>query len=273
MSRDTAAWAQGGGPRRQNALRHAWADVRKLWKHRGWQGPSNVPKALHGRAVAAHATAPISWRGRFHADASGIGDHLLGRGPLVIVANMADEEDPARVLSALPAERRRHTVIVLRRPTMQQLVRLPVAEVSMDRPRIGGGRLVRWLQRGGTVVVFPEAAPSTDGELGGFHPFAAELAARAKVRIAPAAVQGSFAGDRITVRFGNPISVDPYDTAASRSRAAVASLLAENSTSWWAELTSDDEGRTERDDRATWRRIWNNSAPTHEDPALGGIWS
>ncbi|GAA1714270.1 lysophospholipid acyltransferase family protein [Propioniferax innocua] len=260
MSREPATWAHGGGQRRQSMWKQALADIRRLVGHRGWKGPKNAPKPIRGLPVMPHSTAPVALRAKFHAEGTGLGEHLLGRGPLVIVANMADDADPGRVLAALPAERRRHTLVVLRRPNFQQWMRLPLAEVNVDRPRIGGGRLVRWLQRGGTVLFFPESEISTDGELGGFHPFGAELAHRAGVRIAPAAVQGSFNGDEVHVRFGAPISIEPYDTAASRSRAAVASLLAEGATSWWKALTTP-ETDSPQPDHATWRRIWSNSAP------------
>lgn len=269
MSHEIAPWAHGGGPRRKNVWRAFWSDARTIARTATWSGPEGAERPLRGRAVTPHATAPLSLRGKFHPDGAGLGEHLLGRGPLVIVANMADAEDPARVLAALPIERRRHTLVVLRRPTLKQVLRLPVAEVNMDRPRIGGGRLVGWLRRGGTVLVFPEAGPSTDGDLGGFHPFGVELAVRADVPVAPAAVQGSFAGEQEpVVRFGAPIDTDPHDTAPGRTRAAVASLLAEGSTSWWAELTSAD---TPAPTGATWQRIWGNSAP-RADAARPPIW-
>lgn len=271
MNREPATWAHGGGQRRQSVWKQGLADLRRLAGHRGWKGPENAPKALRGLPVKPHSTAPVALRAKFHADGAGLGEHLLGRGPLVIVANMADEADPARVLAALPKERRRHTLVVLRRPNFRQWMRLPLAEVNVDRPRIGGGRLVSWLRRGGTVLFFPEAEVSADGELGGFHPFGAELAYRAGVRIAPAAVQGSFNGNEVQVRFGAPVSIEPYDTASSRSRAAVASLLAEGSTSWWEELTTPEDAAPQPD-HAKWRRIWGNSAPSTGEPRHRPIW-
>lgn len=273
MKRDTASWAHGGGPRRQNVITHFLADRRRLAGHRRWKGPKDAPKTLQNSPVAPHATAPTTLRGRLRGDGAALGEHLLGGGPLVIVANQADLADPARVLAALPSSRRTHTLMVLRRPTLRQAVTLPLAEVNVDRPRIGGGRLIGWLRRGGTVLVFPESDISTDGELGGFHPFAAELAHRAGVPIAPAAVQGSFADGPVTVRFGGPIALDPYDTLARRAREAVASLLAEGDTSWWTELTTEGSDTNDSTtDSEPWQRIWVNSRPNGTAPVRDRIW-
>lgn len=273
MSRALAGWARGGGTRRQNPVAQTLADLGRAEQIRRWSGPENGSgHHLVGQPVGAHATAPVTLRGQLQRDGASIGEHLLGVRPLVLVANMADEQDPARVLRALPAERRRHTKVVLRRPTLTQILRLPVAEVNVDRPRLGGGRLIHWIRRGGTVLVFPEVEVSVDGELGRFHTFAADLARQAEVDMAPAAITGTFNSDDVPrVRFGAPIPVEPFESATGRAKQAVASLLAESQTSWWAELTNGDDRH--EPSREVWQRIWSNSEPEADPNGRRTIWT
>lgn len=93
---------------------------------------------------------------------------------------------------------------------------------------------LRRLKRGGIVALFPEGTRSRDGELGELKAGISVLAARAKTRVIPAAVAGSFESWPRTERFPKPhplhIHFGPTlaeETIAGRSAEEMTDLIRE----------------------------------------------
>ena len=84
-------------------------------------------------------------------------------------------------------------------------------------------------------------------------------------------------GSAVTVRFGDPILPDPGESARTlgpRIRTAVASLLDEETTTWWEAqrraatgTTPDPSGPA---DQPEWRRVWDQLEPVTPHPEAHG---
>jgi len=86
---------------------------------------------------------------------------------------------------------------------------------------------------------------------------------------------------RVSVRFGAPIMPGPGETVrqfAPRVAAAVAALVTEDATSWWAAqraLGASPAGVRRTDPPpGSWRRTWEQSTPPAEGsrPQRAAIW-
>ena len=183
--------------------------------------------------------------------------------PLLIIANHVTAYDVPLILYGLPPHLRHRVAVAMsgemlldyRRgggassPVLNPL--MPIAywliTVVMNvfpLPRLGGFRRSfehagRALDRGYSVIIFPEGHRSADGSLQPFRSGIGLLAQQAEADVLPVALVGFdqiiqtkkrwFHAGRITVRVGEPIPYDPRSTpdqTTHRLQAAMAKLLA-----------------------------------------------
>ncbi len=168
-------------------------------------------------------------RGLFRLRVEGL-ERLPAAGPLVLAPNHASFLDPFAMAAALPWRRLRRTWWagwtgrLFTNPAVRLFSRAAqIVPVDPDRgPAAALAFGLRILERGDTLVWFPEGRRSPSGELLPFLPGVGLLLARSGAAAAPARILGSFAAlprgrrlphlRRLTVLFGRPL--DPADLAA-----------------------------------------------------------
>jgi long-chain acyl-CoA synthetase len=183
--------------------------------------------------------------------------------PLLIIANHSTAYDLPLVLYGLPPNLRRRIAVAMSGEMLLDFRRgrgapnallnplMPIAywliTVFMNvfpLPRLGGFRRSfehagRALDRGYSVLIFPEGHRSADGTLQPFRSGIGLLAQQAEADVLPVALVGLdqiiksgsrwFRSGRITVRVGEPIPYDPHSTpeqTTQRLQAAMLKLLA-----------------------------------------------
>ncbi len=207
--------------------------------------------------------------------------------PVLFVANHASHLDTPLILLSLPDEWRRRTAVAAAADyffdTWWRAVGSALVFNTFPIERRGGSLATtpgdvldeRW-----NLVVYPEGTRSTDGWLGRFRLGAAHLAVEKGVTIVPVAHGGTFAamprgqgwpsaGRRtVTVRFGEPVVPAPGESArelAVRIRAAVATLLDEDASTWWQAQRRAADGTTPEPsgpaEQPQWRRVWDQLEP------------
>ena len=182
--------------------------------------------------------------------------------PLLIIANHITAYDPPLVLYGLPPHLRRRVAVAMSgeilmdfrngRGAVNALLDplMPIAYWLITvlfnvfpLPRLGGFRRSfehagRALDRGYSVLIFPEGQRSADGTLQPFRSGIGLLAQQAEADVLPVALVGFeellrsrrrwFHAGRIAVRIGEPIPYDPRSTpeqTTQRLQAAMAALL------------------------------------------------
>ncbi len=185
------------------------------------------------------------------------------RVPLLIIANHITAYDAPLVLYGLPPSLRRRVAVAMSGEILMDFrsgrgarnafidALLPIAywliTVFMNvfpLPRLGGFRRSfehagRALDRGYSVLIFPEGHRSAEGTLQPFRSGIGLLAQQAEADVLPVALVGFdevlrsgkrwFHSGRITVRVGTPIPYDPHSTpeqTTQRLQTAMANLLA-----------------------------------------------
>ena len=183
--------------------------------------------------------------------------------PLLIIGNHITAYDAALILYGLPSHLRHRVAVAMsgeilmdyrrRRGAPNPLLNplLPIAYWLITvlfnvfpLPRLGGFRRSfehagRALDRGYSVMIFPEGHRSADGTLQPFRSGIGLLAQQAEADVLPVALVGMdqiiktrkrwFHAGRITVRVGEPIPYDPHSTpeqTTERLHAAMSKLLA-----------------------------------------------
>lgn len=164
------------------------------------------------RTAPARAVRELVLRGVFgplvaaYADVAVNGTAELERidGPVVLVANHASHVDTPILLNALPAARRRRTLVgaaadyFYARRALAVTVALGFGTVPVQRsrpPEAEGSltALAGFVAEGFSVLVFAEGTRSRTGRLGDFRPGAAALARRAQVPLVPVHIAGTAA--------------------------------------------------------------------------------
>jgi long-chain acyl-CoA synthetase len=183
--------------------------------------------------------------------------------PLLIIANHITAYDVPLVLYGLPVSVRRRVAVAMSGEMLLDFRRgrgapnefldalLPIAYWLVTvffnvfpLPRLGGFRRSfehagRALDRGYSVLIFPEGTRSVDGGLQPFRSGIGLLAQQAEADVLPVALVGLdevlrgggrwFRSRRIVVRVGQPISYDPHsapEQTTLKLHAAMAELLA-----------------------------------------------
>jgi 1-acyl-sn-glycerol-3-phosphate acyltransferase len=209
-------------------------------------------------------------------------------GPVIFAANHASHLDTPLILLSLPDEWRRRTAVAAAADyffdTWWRAVGSMMVFNTFPIDRRGGSMATtpgEVLADGWSLVIFPEGTRSKDGWMGTFRMGAAYLAFEHGVPVVPVAHRGTFAAmprgagwpskgrRQLTIRFGEPLTPREGESVrdfAPRIRAAVASLVDEDSSTWWearrraaAGTTPDPSGPKV----AQWRRVWESSeSPT-----------
>lgn len=174
-------------------------------------------------------------------------ERVPATGALIIVANHQSYLDPPAIGSPLTS--RRHFDFIARvglftfKPfgwLIAQLNSIPIRGDGNDTASIK--EVVRRLEMGRAVILFPEGARSVDGQMREFKRGAALLVKRAKCPVLPAAIDGAYEAwpptrkyplpwrKRVRVLYGTPIPYeelmkDGPDAAMLRLHDEVAALL------------------------------------------------
>lgn len=183
--------------------------------------------------------------------------------PLLIIANHITAYDVPLVLYGLPSSVRRRVAVAMSGEMLLDFRRgrgaanafldplLPIAYWLVTvlinvfpLPHLGGFRRSfehagRALDRGYSVLIFPEGQRSVDGALQPFRPGIGLLAQQAEADVLPVALVGLdevlrhggrwFRSGHVAVRVGEPIPYDPHSTperTTQKLQAAMAELLA-----------------------------------------------
>lgn len=244
-----------------------------------------VPARMLRQVVQTGGLAPL-FRSQVRTEVSGLDVFTDLRGPVIFAANHASHLDTPLILLSLPDQWRRRTAVAAAADyffdTWWRAVGSSVTFNTFPIERRGGAMAdtpSAVLRAGWNLVIYPEGTRSPDGWVGRFRMGAAWLAAEHGVPVVPVAHRGTFAAmprgrgwpgpgrRQLTIRFGPPVRAGSGETArdlAPRIRAAVATLLDEDTSDWWQARqravraqTPDPTGP----DVAQWRRVWTQTAP------------
>jgi 1-acyl-sn-glycerol-3-phosphate acyltransferase len=169
-----------------------------------------VPDQRWARAAPARAIRELILRGAFdplirgHAEVEVSGRSALEAidGPVVFVANHSSHVDTPLLLGALPAARRRMTLVgaaadyFYTRRDLAIAVSLAFGTVPIER-RLGGqpsaslDALEQLIAEGFSLILYAEGTRSRTGRLGEFRPGAAALARRRSVPLVPVRISGT----------------------------------------------------------------------------------
>ena len=206
-------------------------------------------------------------------------------GPAIICANHCSHLDTPLILCSLPPERQRRVAVGAAADYFFDVwwralgSALAFATFPIERHGVGlSDTPSELIAEGWSLVMFPEGTRSPDGWGKRFRAGAAALAIANQVPLLPVAISGSFAAmprgrgwprpgrPPVRVRFGRPLhprpGEDPLDFTA-RLRAAIATLLDEDTTTWYAAARRAAAGETPALDGppvANWRRRWASTA-------------
>jgi 1-acyl-sn-glycerol-3-phosphate acyltransferase len=214
-------------------------------------------------------------------------------GPVIIVANHTSHLDTALLLTTLPvAWQRKVTVGAAADYFFDAWWRaigsaLLFATFPIERHGTGlSDTPVKLIEAGWSIVMFPAGTRSPDGWTRRFRPGAAALARTHGIPVVPVAIIGSYAAmprgrnwpkpgrPAVHVRYGRAVRpIDDEGTLAFNGRisAALAALLDEDSTNWYAaarRAAADETPASSGPEVANWRRVWAASAgPTSRGAA------
>ncbi|MGH3412049.1 MAG: lysophospholipid acyltransferase family protein [Marmoricola sp.] len=251
---------------------------------------ARTPVAQTTRGVVQRGMLEPLFRSQVRTRVEGLDVFTGLRGPVIFVANHASHLDTPLVLLSLPEEWRRRTAVAAAADyffdTWWRAVGSAMVFNTFPIDRRGGAMATTpgdLLAVGWSLVVYPEGTRSHDGWVGRFQHGAAYLAVRHRVPVVPVAHRGTFGAmprgrgwpapgrRQLSIRFGEPVRPDDDDTPRSfapRIRDAVSTLLDEDRSTWWEARRRAAQGRTpdpSGPDVATWRRVWEQSAPVPTD--------
>jgi 1-acyl-sn-glycerol-3-phosphate acyltransferase len=202
-------------------------------------------------------------------------------GPAIFAANHHSHLDTPLLITSIP-EPWRHTLFVgaaadyfFRGRVTSALSALVIGAVPIERAKVGrrsADRAAGLIDRGWSMLLFPEGGRSPDGWGQPFRGGAAYLAVRCGVPVVPIHIDGtgrilrkgrklpSPATARVT--FGTPLVPGPGDDSRRFGAAverAVAILADEATTDWWSARRRAHAGETPPllgPDAPAWRRAW-----------------
>jgi 1-acyl-sn-glycerol-3-phosphate acyltransferase len=247
-------------------------------------------------ALQKGALEPV-FRSQVRTRAGGL--DILDRieGPVIFAANHASHLDTPLILLSLPDEWRRRTAVAAAADyffdTWWRAAGSSLLFNTLPIDRRGGPLAAapgQAMDDGWSLLIFPEGTRSRDGWSGTFRMGAAFLAVQHGVPVVPVAHRGTFAAmprgarwpgpgrRQVTVRFGDPLLPGEGESVrdfAPRIRAAVAQLLDEEETDWYAARRRAASGATPDPagpDVAQWRRVWETTRSPEVEPATPSAW-
>lgn len=205
-------------------------------------------------------------------------------GPVVFVANHHSHIDTPTLLTSIPDRWRKKIVVGAAADYFfgtrfgAAYSALVIGAIPIERNKVGrkSADLARSLvDRGWSLLIFPEGGRSPDGWGQPFRGGAAYIAMRAGVPVVPVHLDGtrrvlpkggSLKRAKITVTFGAPmVPLEREDARkfAARIEAAVAALADEAATDWWQARQRAYRRQSpglSGPDVAPWRRQWTLTA-------------
>jgi 1-acyl-sn-glycerol-3-phosphate acyltransferase len=162
-------------------------------------------------------------------------------GPYMLIMNYQSDLDPFLLNFAAPRKvrwfvREKSVNIPIVKTWVQAIGFIVMKPTMSDKD--GGPMIVKMLEEGQVVGMFPESEASEDGKLGDFHRAPARFCLQLKVPYIPVAIMGSNEafpkgtkpweakiGKKIEVRFGRPVTVDPKLEQTPEDAAKVAKQM------------------------------------------------
>jgi 1-acyl-sn-glycerol-3-phosphate acyltransferase len=287
------------------------AQARLMGRGRDWLGRARTPRSAQGwEAPVPRKEFPTGWARTPVAGALRTGlrtgvlrpvvwtrtapvvegvERLDGlRGPAVLVANHASHLDAPLILGSLPRDLARRVAVGAAadyffdarwRALVTTLVfnAFPVERHGSNRIRSLAPVL---LDRGWSLLLFPESTRSPDGWMAPFRLGAAHLCCQHGIPAVPVALRGTYAAmprgrrlplpgrPRVVVRYGRPLWPEADEGArafGARLGTAVARLWVEEDLGWYRALRTEPRVAVESThgprDAARWRRVWESTRP------------
>jgi 1-acyl-sn-glycerol-3-phosphate acyltransferase len=205
----------------------------------------------------------------------------LTDGPVIFAPNHHSHLDTPVVLTSIP-EPWRHRVFVgaaadyfFRNRVTSAVSALAMGAIPIERSKVtrrSADQAAQLIDRGWSMLIFPEGGRSPDGWGQPFRGGAAYLASRCRVPVVPMHIEGTARILRkgakrptpasVRVTYGAPIRPDDGESAArfaARIERAVAELADEATTDWWQARRRAAAGTTPAltgPDAPAWRRAW-----------------
>ncbi len=160
----------------------------------------------------------------FRGEVAGL-ENVPAQGPFLIASNHASHLDPPIVGAQVPRQMSFFARKTLWKPGIASWWLDTVGTIPVDRD--GGSdisairRVLRSLEQGKPLILFPEGTRSPDGRLQTAKPGVGMIACKAQVPVLPARIFGSFEafgrsgpirpGTPVSVVFGQPLPPSAYD--------------------------------------------------------------
>jgi len=176
---------------------------------------------------------PVRWLFRLvtHVQVEGL-EHIPSTGPFLLLPNHQSALDPLLIQSICPREVHSMTKSTqfghpVFRALLSRVGAFPVRRYRVDPQAVRV--LLRLLDQGRGVCVYPEGERSWDGAVQPFRRGTLRVALRAGVPVIPVGVAGTFdllprwlkrprSGGRVALRFGDPIHFGAIRDRAERER-------------------------------------------------------
>jgi 1-acyl-sn-glycerol-3-phosphate acyltransferase len=285
-------------------------DVKLMSRGRDWRGRARTPRSAElwrlpqersafatgwARTPLANAVRlglqrgilkPVAWS-QTRPVVEGL-EYLDGvSGPVIFVANHSSHLDTPLILGSMPRRFARKVAVgaasdyffdVRWRALVTALIfnAFPVERHGANRPKSIVSML---LDRGWSLLLFPESSRSQDGWMSSFRVGSAHLCCSRGIPAVPVALRGTFAAmprgrtwpipgrPTVVVRYGRPLWPDEGEGARDfnqRLTTAVSRLWAEEDLGWYASLRVEPKavvGLPTGPRGSSWRRVWESSRP------------
>jgi 1-acyl-sn-glycerol-3-phosphate acyltransferase len=254
----------------------------------GWARMAAVRAARRG--IQRAGLTPLTWS-LTKPDVQGreLLENLTG--PVVFVANHSSHLDTPLILGSLPARyAKRIAVGAAADYFFDARWRAAVTAVVFNAFPVErrGSRKLRslapnLLDRGWSLLLFPEGTRSEDGWMSAMRLGAAQLCVTRNVPCVPIVLRGTYAAmprgrnwplpgrPRVAVRYGTPLIPQEGEGARTfqqRMAASVSRLWAEEELGWYRSLRASAEGTVALPTgpkAASWRRQWETTRPLRAD--------
>ena len=288
-----------------------YKETKKLLAGRDWRGRSRTPRtaiaheAPEGprefptgwartpaviaarRGIQRGGLTPLTWS-LTKPDVQGLDLLENLTGPVVFIANHSSHLDTPLILGSLPDRYAKKIAVGAAADYFfDARWRAAITAVVFNAfpvERRGSRNKLRslapnLLDRGWSLLLFPEGTRSEDGWMGAMRLGAAQLCVTRNVPCVPIVLRGTYAAmprgrnwpmpgrPRVAVRYGTPIRPEEGEGARTfqqRMATAVSQLWAEEELGWYRSLRASAEGTIALPTgpkAAAWRRHWESTRP------------